>query len=94
MTTEVEAVDAKTTEPRIVLVVDKIGVMLIMQHTEAIKVPNPKKPSETVEAYEVTLKGVLSVDDFQTVVQLLDGHKLHARIISKREADTEDGTDD
>ena len=94
MTNELEVVDEKTSEPRIILVFGKMGVKLIMQHTEAVKVSDPKKPGETIEAFEVTLKGILSVDDYKSVVQLLDGHKLHAKLLSKQEAEEEEAADD
>jgi len=92
---ELEVVEEKTgTEPTIQLIFGKMGVMFIMQNTEAVKVKDPKKPSETIDAFEVTLKGILSVDDYKSIVQLLDGHKLHAKLLSKQEADEEGADDD
>jgi len=71
-----------------------MGVKLVMQHCEAVKVADPKKVGETVEAFELTLKGILSVDDYKSVVQLLDGHKLHAKLLSKQEAEEEEEIED
>jgi len=80
--------------PAIQLIFGDMALRLVLMHTEAVKVPNPKFNKEPIEAFDLTFKTIVTCEDFKSLVQLLDGHKMNAKFISAKEALEEQGAEE
>lgn len=80
--------------PAVQLIFGDMGLQLVLMHVEAVKVPNPKFNQPPIEGFDLTLKTIVTCDDFKSLVQLLSGHKMNAKFISEKEALEEQGAEE